>query len=246
MHVEKVSNSTDNVVLPPDLPAAFESLVLPVDKPSGWSSFDVIRKLRRILGVRKIGHAGTLDPIATGLLICLVGRATKRMEHFMHLPKRYSGTIRLGQTTTTYDAEGEVVEERSFDHVDDSLLEEARGRFVGEITQRTPPYSAVKVSGERLYRKARRGEVFEAPLRHVTVHEFTLLDRRERDVDFEIACSRGTYIRSIAHEMGEWLSCGAHLVALRRTAIGDLDVENSWSIAELESASQEREREAGT
>ena len=246
MNAAKVSSQNDLVVQPPDLPPTFDSLVLPVDKPSGWTSFDVIRKLRRLLRVRKIGHAGTLDPMATGLLICLVGRSTKRMEYYMHLRKRYEGTIRLGQSTDTYDADGQVVHERPWEHVTDEVLQEARLQFVGDITQRTPPFSAAKVGGERLYKKARRGEVFEAPLRSVTVHDFELTGRTGSDVDFAISCSRGTYIRSIAHELGEALGCGAHLVALRRTAIGDLRADEAWTIEALERAVSVRSSEADT
>ncbi|HEX7070373.1 MAG TPA: tRNA pseudouridine(55) synthase TruB [Rhodothermales bacterium] len=238
----KVNNLPATPYFPPDLPESFESLVLPVDKPSGWSSFDVVRKLRRLLRVKKIGHAGTLDPMATGLLICLVGKATRQMEHFMHLPKEYVGTMRLGQSTDTYDAEGTVVAERPWQHVDLHAVRAAAEGFVGEITQRTPMYSAVKVGGERLYRKARRGEDVERPMRQVTVYAFDVTGQNGPDVDFRVACSRGTYIRSLASDLGEVLGCGAHLVMLRRTAIGETRVEDAWTIEMLEAA---RARQTG-
>ena len=243
VHDVKASGTASILRYPSELPATFESLVLPVDKPQGWSSFDVVRKLRRLFAVRKIGHAGTLDPMATGLLICLVGRATKQMVRFMEMPKTYTGTIRLGQTTTTYDAEGDVVEERSWTDVDDVRLDHARLQFIGDIEQQTPMYSAVKVGGERLYRKARRGETVDRPPRHVSVYDFTLTGRRGADVDFVVSCSRGTYIRAIAHDMGQLLGCGAHLAALRRTAIGEVRVEDAWTIAALELVRENRHGE---
>ncbi len=220
----------------PDLPRSFDGAVLLVDKPGQGSSFDVIRKLRRLLPVRKIGHAGTLDPMATGLLICLVGRATKRMEAFMGLPKTYEGTLRLGETTPSYDAETDVAERRAWRHLTDADLEAARRRFVGEVTQQPPMYSAVKVGGERLYRKARRGEVTERPLRRVRIDEFALTGREGADVTFRVRCSKGTYIRSLAHDFGQVLGVGAHLTALRRTAIGPYAVQDAWTLEGLEQA----------
>lgn len=220
----------------PDLPPSFERAALLIDKPKGWSSFDVIRRLRRILGVRKIGHAGTLDPMATGLLICLVGRATKLMETFMSLPKTYEGTLRLGETTPSYDAETEPVARRPWVHLTEADLEEARLGFLGEITQVPPMYSAVKVGGERLYKKARRGEEIARPPRTVHVYTFDLTGRDGPDVSFRVCCSKGTYVRSLAHDFGERLGCGAHLTALRRTAIGPYSVENAWTLDALEQA----------
>ena len=208
--------------------------VLPVDKPGGVSSFGVIRRLRPILGIKKIGHAGTLDPAATGLLVCLVGRgATKLQDRFMGQRKTYTGTIRLGATTTTYDAEGDVVEIRDTSSVTDEQIEAARLRFVGEIEQRPPMYSAIKVDGQRLYKKARRGEEVERPPRQVSVYRFDLTARRGDALDFVVECSKGTYIRSLAFDLGESLGVGAHLAALRRTRIGDLDVAEAWKLDAL-------------
>ena len=211
------------------LPGSWERAVLLVDKPAGWTSFDVIRRLRRVLPVRKIGHAGTLDPMATGLLICLVGRATKLMEAFMGMPKEYTGTLRLGEVTPSYDADTEVSERRDWRHLTDADLEAARLRFVGDIEQRPPIYSAVKVEGERLYKKARRGETMETPPRRVSVTAFELTGRDGADVSFLVRCSKGTYVRSLAHDFGAVLGVGAHLVALRRTAIGPYRVDRAWT-----------------
>lgn len=187
--------------------------------------------------MRKVGHAGTLDPMATGLLICLIGRkATRQMESFMALPKTYEGTMRLGEVTPSYDAETEVVERSTPDRVTESDLEKARQQFVGTITQKAPLYSAVKVGGERLYKKARRGEKVERPPRIVHIDAFTLTSRDGADVSFRVRCSKGTYIRSLAHDLGQVLGVGAHLVALRRTAIGPHRVEDAWTMEQLQQA----------
>lgn len=208
-----------------------------MDKPKGWSSFDVIRCLRRLLSIRKIGHAGTLDPMATGLLIVLVGRkATKQMQHFMDLPKRYTGTLRLGEVTPSYDAETDVTERKPWACVSQEALAQAAASFTGTITQRPPMYSAVKVKGERLYKKARRGETVDRPPRVVTIEELTWTGRDGADVSFQVKCSKGTYIRSLAHDIGQSLGCGAYLVQLRRTAIGPYEVDRAWTPDALEQA----------
>lgn len=224
----------------PRPPGQVERLVLPVDKPHGWSSFKVIRRLRHILGIRKVGHAGTLDPMATGLLICLVGRATKMMERFMELPKEYTGVIRLGEETASFDAETDVTTRHSVDHVTAETLEDARFRFLGDIEQLPPMYSAVKIGGERLYKKARRGEEIERKARRVRIDEFSLLDVEIPEVAFRVRCSKGTYIRSLAHDFGQATGAGGHLSALRRTAIGPFRVEDAWSIDALERAMSDR------
>ncbi len=208
--------------------------ILLMDKPGGLSSFGVIRRLRPLLGTKKIGHAGTLDPMATGLLICLVGRpATRLQDQFMGLPKTYTGTLRLGETTPSYDAESDVIERADPSHVTDSDLDAARQAFLGEIKQRPPMYSAVKVEGERLYKKARRGETVERQPRPVTIYRFDLTARRGPDVDFAVECSKGTYIRTLAHDLGQSLGVGAHLTALRRTAIGPFSVDEAWTLDTL-------------
>lgn len=211
--------------------------VLPVDKPGGVSSFGVIRRLRPVLGTKKVGHAGTLDPMATGLLICLVGRgATRLQDQFMGLPKTYTGTLRLGVTTDSFDAEGEVTEERDASAVTDEQLDAARQRFLGDIAQQPPMHSAIKVGGERLYKKARRGEEIERAARPVSIYRFDLVERRGDEVDFVVECSKGTYVRSLVYDLGEALGVGAHLAALRRTAIGPFMVEEAWTLAGVEAA----------
>lgn len=219
----------------PCLPSVDECVIL-IDKPLGWTSFDVVRKLRRILHVKKVGHAGTLDPMATGLLICLVGRATKRMEHFMGLTKTYDGMLRLGEVTPSYDAESEVVERRDWRHLTDQNLEAARMQLLGDIDQIPPMFSAVKVGGERLYKKARRGEEIERKPRRITIYDFDLLNASMPEVPFRVRCSKGTYVRSLVHDFGAILGVGAHLTMLRRTAIGEYDVVRAWDMSELELA----------
>ena len=218
----------------PEVPDTVEPSILLVDKPEGCTSFDVVRDIRSATGVRKVGHAGTLDPMATGLLIILVARgATKQMEHFMELSKAYTGTLRLGATTPSYDVETEVDRRAEWGHLTPEHLEAAREPFLGHITQRPPMYSAVRVDGERLYMKARRGEKTTCPPRQVRVDAFELLAQDGPDVDFRIECSKGTYIRSLAHDYGQELGVGAHLVALRRTAVGPHHVRQAWPLARL-------------
>ena len=228
-----VNQRTDFVYRYPHFPEHFTEAVFPIDKPTGWTSFDVVKKLRGIVKVRKIGHAGTLDPIATGLLICLVGKATKRMETFMHMEKTYTGIMRLGETTPSYDAETEVTARVPIDGLDDEQIYAACQEFVGDIEQVPPMYSAIKVKGERLYKKARRGEEIERKARSVSVYAFEVVSRKDKDVSFRVRCSKGTYIRSLAHDVGTKLGVGAHLVALRRTAIGELSVDDAWTLEAL-------------
>ena len=224
----------------PDLPIDWDPLVLLMHKPGGWSSFDVIRRMRRISPIRKIGHAGTLDPMATGLLICLSGKATRLMNYFLGFEKEYTGTIRLGQSTPSYDAETEVDAVHDASGITDADIAHALPAFIGNIQQMTPAYSAVKVEGERLYRKVRRGERPVTPPRQVTVHAFETAERRGDDLDFRVMCSSGTYIRSLAHELGAALGVGGHLVALRRTAIGPYRAEDAWGVEAFVEAMQTR------
>ena len=214
-------------------PSDFHSVVLPVDKPSGITSFDVIRHLRRRLKIRKIGHAGTLDPMATGLLICLIGKSTKRMNEFLQYSKCYTGIIRLGETTASYDAETPVESRADVSCINLADIQKASGQFLGTILQHTPLYSAVKVEGERLYKKARRGEKVKTPHRYVTVHALTIDSYEAPDASFTLTCSSGTYVRSIAHELGASLGCGAHLVSLRRESIGPVDVRSAWELKDI-------------
>jgi len=191
-----------------------------IDKPIGPTSHDVVGRVRRLAGIRRVGHAGTLDPLAGGVLLVCLGRATRFIEYLVGLPKVYEATIRLGVATTTYDAEGEITDERPVALTAEAIAV-ALGAFRGPIRQRVPPFSAVKRDGQPLYKRARRGEVFELPEREVTIHALDLLAYAPPDVIVRAAVSSGTYIRSLAHDLGEALGAGGHITALRRTAVGD-------------------------
>ena len=223
------------VYAPPDRPAAWdEGAILPVDKPEGCSSFDVVEAVRDGTGVQKVGHAGTLDPLASGLLLILVARpATRLQAACMHLPKTYEATLRLGETTPSHDTETDVVERADPTDITRHDLEAVFDEFVGLLNQVPPMYSAVKIDGERLYEKARRGETVDRPPRQVRVDRFEILEWSPPDCSTRIECSKGTYIRALARDVGEELGVGAHLTALRRTAIGPFAVEDSWSLEGL-------------
>lgn len=202
-----------------------EGLLL-VDKPKGVTSHDVVDVVRRGLATRKVGHAGTLDPMATGLLLIGVGRATRLLRFLGGLPKTYEGSIRLGIETTTLDADGDVVREAGVD-VTETQVGDAMRSLVGESLQRPPAYSAVKVGGRKLYEAAREGERLEAEPRPIRVDAFDLLSYEAPNVTFRVTCSGGTYVRVLASDVGAALSCGAHLIALRRTAIGPYSVDDA-------------------
>jgi tRNA pseudouridine55 synthase len=223
-----------------------------VDKPKDWTSFDVVNKirytLRRRLGVKKIkvGHAGTLDPMATGLLIICTGKATKTLGQLQGLAKTYTGTMRFGACTPSYDAETEEEEHFPIDHITEELLNKVREQFLGEIEQVPPMFSAIKVDGQPLYKKARQGEKLEIKARdvHIFSFEFTRIELPE--VDFAVHCSKGTYIRSLAHDVGKAAGSGAYLTALRRTSIGPYSIEKAWELEKLvEELSEENEAESG-
>jgi tRNA pseudouridine55 synthase len=202
-----------------------EGLLL-VDKPSGMTSHDAVDLVRRSLGTRKVGHAGTLDPMATGLLVLGVGRATRLLRYLGELPKTYAATGRLGEETDTLDADGEIVRTAPVD-VSLAEVERACASLVGESMQTPPAYSAVKVGGRKLYEAARRGEALEAPARLIRVDAFAVSAFDGRDLEARITCSGGTYVRVLVADVGRSLGCGAHLVRLRRTAIGSLRVEDA-------------------
>jgi tRNA pseudouridine55 synthase len=197
--------------------------VLLVDKPGGITSHDAVASVRRALRTRKVGHAGTLDPMATGLLVIGVGRATRFLRFIGGLPKTYEATMRLGVETTTLDAEGEVVRISEVAVADDALARAVAG-LVGESMQRPPAYSAVRVEGRRLYEAARAGDPIEAAPRAIRVDRFDVVARHGDDVDVTITCGGGTYVRALAADVGAAIGCGAHLTALRRTHIGAFDV----------------------
>lgn len=197
-----------------------------IDKPAGITSHDAVDRIRRALGTRKVGHAGTLDPLATGLLLIGVGRATRLLRFLGSLPKIYEGTGLLGVETTTLDAEGDVVRSSPVEATEQELRA-VMERFLGDIDQVPPAYSAVKVGGRKLYEAARKGQEVEAPPRRVHVDAFDLVDFDLPRFDFRVQCSAGTYVRSLVADVGGELGCGAHLIALRRTAIGSYSVRDA-------------------
>lgn len=216
----------------PSLQELRAGAVILVDKPLRWTSFDVIGKLRRPLGA-KIGHAGTLDPLATGLLICCTGAFTKRIETFQKQPKEYTGVIMLGATTPTYDLESEPGNFVQIDALSEDRIRAATAAFTGEIMQRPPIHSAIKKDGKRAYELARAGKEIELAARRVTITEFDITGIEDnRAVHFRVACSTGTYIRSLANDFGAALGVGGYLAALRRTKIGDFGVEEAKSVEE--------------
>ena len=202
--------------------------LLLIGKPAGVTSHDVVARVRHVLGVKKVGHAGTLDPMATGLLILGVGRATRLLRFLGDMPKVYEGSGVLGIETNTLDAEGQVTRERPVG-VGEAELRASMSALTGDIDQSPPAFSAVKVGGERLYKSARRGEAVEAPPRRVRVDRFDLLRYDTPQFDFRVQCSSGTYVRSLVAEVGEKLGTGAHLSALRRKSIGPFRVEDATS-----------------
>lgn len=208
-------------------PAEPVGQLLLIDKPYEWTSFDVVNKLRRILGIRKIGHAGTLDPLATGLLIVCAGAYTRRINDFMGLEKEYTGTMILGQTTASHDLETEPTPAVSLEGLDSSALSGLCSRFSGEILQTPPLHSAIKIDGKRAYRFARKGVEKKMEPRRVEVSLFELTRIELPKVDFRVVCSKGTYIRSLVRDFGEATGYGAYMSALRRTRIGDFRVEDA-------------------
>ncbi|MDT7580006.1 MAG: tRNA pseudouridine55 synthase [Pseudonocardiales bacterium] len=205
-----------------------------VDKPAGLTSHDVVARLRRILRTRKIGHAGTLDPMATGVLVCGVGRGTKLLGHLALDSKAYAATIRLGAATTTDDAEGEVVTTADTSAVTDAAIAAGIEELTGPILQVPSAVSAIKIDGQRAYARVRAGEQVVLPARPVTVSAFTLLARRGADLDVEVDCSSGTYVRALARDLGAGLGVGGHLTALRRTRVGPFRLDHARTLPELE------------
>lgn len=209
--------------------------LLLVDKPLTWTSFDVVGKIRNSTRIKKIkvGHAGTLDPLATGLLIVCTGKLTKKVDEFLAEEKEYTGTITLGETTPSYDLETEVNHHYPTNHITHDLLLSVAKSFEGEIEQVSPAYSALRIDGERAYHKARRGEDVKMKSRKVTIEAFEITKIEMPIVSFRIVCSKGTYIRSIAHDFGKKLESGAHLSSLRRTRSGSFKIEDAWNLDEL-------------
>jgi tRNA pseudouridine55 synthase len=225
-----------NDVFPDPFPAG---CIILIDKPLDWTSFDVVHKIRNPLSKRlgikklKVGHAGTLDPLASGLLVICVGIFTKKIDEIQVQAKEYTGTIRLGETTPSYDLETEIDQTYPISHISPEKIDAARHQFLGEIQQRPPIFSAIKVDGKRAYNNARAGVDFELPARTIRIDEFDIVRVEMPDVDFRVLCGKGTYLRSLAFDFGRALESGGHLTALRRTSTGGFSVENAWKMDDL-------------
>ena len=206
--------------------------VLYFDKPLGWTSFNLVNRVRGVLsrhiGVKKlkVGHAGTLDPLATGVMILCTGKNTKLIESFQYQTKEYVATIKLGATTPSFDLETEIDAEYPTEHITEELVKETLAKFIGEIQQIPPTYSAIKINGKRAYEYARKGDEVELKPKTLVIDEIELLDYKMPEIMVRVVCSKGTYIRALARDIGEALQSGGHLTALRRTQIGDIRVEN--------------------
>lgn len=221
-----------------------EGAIFLVDKPLKWTSFDVVNKMRWLIRKQanikkiKVGHAGTLDPLATGLLVICVGKMTKQIQHLQADDKTYTGTIHLGQTTPSFDLETEPVDDRPIDHLTKADLTGAARTFEGEQLQQPPIFSAKKVDGKRAYDYARKGQEVDVPRNLVRIERFDLLSVELPEVEFEVKCSKGTYLRSLANDFGEKLGCGGYLKSLRRASSGDFSVGQAWTLEEFEAASE--------
>jgi tRNA pseudouridine55 synthase len=207
--------------------------VLLVRKPSGWTSFDVVARLRTLLHVRKIGHDGALDPLATGLMIVCTGKRTREMEIFVRLDKEYVVTMRLGGRTPSYDSETPVLDERPIDGLCHEMVAEVLRQFVGPQVQLPPMWSAVKVGGKPLYKYARRGKVIARKPREIVIKAITLLSVNLPEVVFKVVCSKGTYVRALVNDIGEKLGCGAYVTALERIGIGAYSLNDALSLEEI-------------
>ena len=231
--VETARGSPD--AFPPMLgkPKELEGVLL-VDKPTGFTSHDVVARLRRKLAMKRIGHAGTLDPMATGLLIMLIGKATRISQYLTNLDKEYEGTIELGKITNSQDADGEVMETRPVPALTEAEVRAAMQTFLGDQYQTPPMFSAIKVGGVPLYKLARKGEEIVREPRFIRVSAYELTRFALPHLDFRMRCSKGTYVRTLAHDLGQKLGCGAHLTTLRRSASGKFDVADALPLDQIE------------
>ena len=217
-----------------------EGEVLYFDKPLGWTSFDLVAKVRyrisRFLNVKKIkvGHAGTLDPLAAGVMIICTGKATRQIDSFQHQTKEYVATLKLGETTPSFDLETEIEQTFETKHITKELVEETLKKFIGNIEQIPPAFSACKINGERAYELARKGEAVELKAKLLIIDEIELLDFNMPEIKIRVVCSKGTYIRALARDIGEKLNSGAHLVGLTRTRIGNITLDECLKIEEID------------
>lgn len=210
-----------------------EGKLLLINKPVDWTSFDVVKKLRYTLKIKKIGHAGTLDPLATGLLLIGTGKFTKKLNELQGLDKSYEGIIELGKTTPSYDLETEFDSEIGWSHLTQNEIENARLSFLGEIQQIPPAHSAIKIDGERAYKKARKNKEVKLEPRSLTIHDFEIDASSLPEVKFKVTCSKGTYIRSLAHDFGRKLGVGGYLKKLIRTSVGEYQLSNAVDLDEF-------------
>jgi tRNA pseudouridine55 synthase len=241
MKIQNTRNTNDNFLnikgAPPSPAGTSHNTPLQgffnINKPGGWTSHDVVAKIRTLLSIQKVGHAGTLDPMATGVLPICVGKGTKIVEYLLESDKEYRAVLRLGEETDTLDATGKILR-RSDQHVTEDELRSALAGFIGRIEQTPPMYSAVKVQGVPLYKAARAGQKLSAPPRSVTIRSLEILSFENRDATFNVVCSKGTYIRSLCSDIGNRIGCGAHLLRLERRQAGTFRIEDAISISELE------------
>lgn len=233
--IHPVTEKIPRAPIDPALQQSFlDGKVILINKPVHWTSFDVVRKLRSLLRIKKIGHAGTLDPLASGLLIVCTGKFTKQINEYMAKEKEYTGHFVLGAVTPTYDLESEPEQFQSFDFVTPALLQETTRPFTGDIEQYPPIYSAIKKDGVALYELARRGTEVELKARPVQISAFEITSIDLPNVYFRVVCSTGTYIRSLAHDFGKAIGCGAYLGSLCRTRIGEMKLEGAVTMEEFE------------
>jgi len=217
-----------------------EGRVLLIDKPLEWTSFDVVRKIRNTLKIKKVGHAGTLDPLATGLLIVCTGKFTKKINEYMAQEKEYTGTITLGASTPTYDLESEPEYFKSVEGITEEMIREATRQFTGEILQTPPIHSAIKQNGKPVYLLARKGVDVILEPRKITIYDFEITDIKMPVVSFKVVCTTGTYIRSLANDFGNALGCGGYLSKLRRTRIGNSKVDNAITVEQFMKEQKEK------
>lgn len=220
-------------------PVAPEGRIILINKELRWTSFDVVKKIRNLVRIKKVGHAGTLDPLATGLLIVCIGKMTKQINKFMDLEKEYTGTMVIGKTTPSVDLETEIDSDNSIEHITEQQVIDITGKFVGNLMQTPPIYSALKRDGEPLYKKARKGEYVKIEPRPVESKEFEITGIQFPDVHFRLVCSKGFYVRSLVKDFGEALGVGAYMSALKRTRIGEYKIADALSIDEFKKEFEE-------
>ena len=220
--------------IPAALTPFLEGKVLLLDKPIGWTSFNMVQKVRHLTKVAKVGHAGTLDPLATGLLIICTGKFTKQINTYMGMTKEYTGSMVIGATTPTYDLESDPENFQSIDHITEEQIKDATRQFIGEILQMPPQHSAIKKDGKRLYESARQGIEVKVDPRPITIESFEITHIQLPQIDFKVVCSTGTYIRSLVKDFGDALGVGAYMCALRRTKIGAFNVDDAMQWENLQ------------